>query len=1101
MRWLVLFAVIAGLGTVARAQAPETVGTGPAPAWVVPVAPGAERPADGAFQLRLADIQVRTDAQGLHSFRHTVVKVLAPAALQPLGNLTVQWQPSFGKVTMHQVTIIRAGTRLDVLKDGKGIQVLRREEGLSSFQLDGRLTAVFSVPDLRLGDTLEFSYTVDQANPLLAGRAEEQLGFAPGVAAERLFLRLSWPTARQVLTRFGEAMPKPARTREGDITALVVDQVDFKVPEVPADSPGRYALRGHVELSEFADWSAVRGNMAPLYQKAAVAAPGSPLRAEIDRIAALSADPVVRASEALTLVQRQVRYFAQIDGLGGYLPEAADAVWAARRGDCKGKTALLVALLRGLGIDAVPALVSTKHSDGVDASLAMPGRFDHVIVRVRLGDKTYWLDGTRLGDRSIGQLAVPDFKWALPLDAADAAPARLVPLPATAPAEPNSEWRLDLDARAGLDKPAKATGTVVFRGELAQIFGTGFESMTSADRETALRKLWSERHDWVTIDSVSFQTDPATGHVRLGFTGSGKMEWTGAEGGAGRLYEANKSRLGMNIAPKRNPGTENAAPVQVGARYDVVQQTILLPDQGKGFTIEGDNVDRVIGGVRYTRTATLKDGRFDFTAATRSQASEIAYADARAADKLTDGLFEQLLQIKAPQAKAAQAKAAPVVVVTREVERRSVPERGTASGLQDENALATQVRAKMEAGEMAAALALVDTRLAQQRTAERLRLRAEVLEADERFDAAGDALDAAIALDEDNDAVLRERAQLLQRAGRDIDALILFDRRVLRNPGDYDIVMDRARARAAAGRYEGAINDLDTALKLKPGDEEAAGRRLDLMIAHGDRQAALREVEQQLADHPGTAWYLARKAQVLLAMGRRDEARKLVAESIAIGPTQLAYWLAIDNLFGDDLNAQGENLLGYIREAPGYTPPLHVLRPLARDPAWRAKIDAAYAAAIEAVPPEQVPGVRHTRAAFQAAGGDTAPLLKLVDEPVAKPRPSPDDLNAACYARAEFGVELDKAQEQCMAAIARLPRPAILDSLGLVQLRRGDFAGAKASYDRAIFNNAGIAVTFFGRGLARLRLGDKAGAEADFAIARRLQPMVAQLFAAMDLKP
>src|SRR3569623_768945 len=140
--------------------------------------------------------------------------------------------------------------------------------------------------------------------------------------------------------------------------------------------------------------------MRPLYLKASTIGPDSPVMAEVKRIAALSADPKVRASEALRVVQSQVRYLARVDGLGNYTPESADTVWSGKSGDCKGKTVLLLAMLRALGITAEPALVSATDGDGLDASLPMPGRFNHVIARATIGDKVYWLDGARLGDLS-----------------------------------------------------------------------------------------------------------------------------------------------------------------------------------------------------------------------------------------------------------------------------------------------------------------------------------------------------------------------------------------------------------------------------------------------------------------------------------------------------------------------------------------------------------------------------------------------------------------------------------------------------------------------------------------------------------------------------
>ncbi len=82
------------------------------------------------------------------------------------------------------------------------------------------------------------------------------------------------------------------------------------------------------------------------------------------------------------------------------MPARADETWQRRFGDCKGKTVLLLALLKELGIQAEPALVSLGGGDGLDERLPSLGAFNHVIVRATIGGKVYWLDGTRTGDRS-----------------------------------------------------------------------------------------------------------------------------------------------------------------------------------------------------------------------------------------------------------------------------------------------------------------------------------------------------------------------------------------------------------------------------------------------------------------------------------------------------------------------------------------------------------------------------------------------------------------------------------------------------------------------------------------------------------------------------
>ena len=70
-------------------------------------------------------------------------------------------------------------------------------------------------------------------------------------------------------------------------------------------------------------------------------------------------------------------------------------------GDCKDKALLLTSMLRALGIDARPTLVSLATHDGPASMLPAPEVFDHVVVQVRLAGREYYLDPTRHGQAGL----------------------------------------------------------------------------------------------------------------------------------------------------------------------------------------------------------------------------------------------------------------------------------------------------------------------------------------------------------------------------------------------------------------------------------------------------------------------------------------------------------------------------------------------------------------------------------------------------------------------------------------------------------------------------------------------------------------------------
>jgi len=98
-------------------------------------------------------------------------------------------------------------------------------------------------------------------------------------------------------------------------------------------------------------------------------------------------------------------------------------------------------------------------------------------------------------------------------------------------------------------------------------------------------------------------------------------------------------------------------------------------------------------------------------------------------------------------------------------------------------------------------------------------------------------------------------------------------------------------------------------------------------------------------------------------------------------------------------------------------------------------------------------------------------------------------LNARCWARAQLGVDLDKALADCNAALKLNPGdPTMLDSRGLVQLRLGSFDKSIADYDDALKLRPDEAWSLYGRGLDELSKGQTTPGQADIKAATAINP-------------
>ena len=592
--------------TSGAAWAGDQPSYGPPDAWVKPLAvPTSGAAADGApAQMLLYDVQARLSADGDAIFVDKASKILTPQGLASVGTVTETWDPDTEDLTIHGVHVIRGGTVIDALAGGQKLLVLRREKKLELAMLDGRLTATFEPEGLEVGDVVEFSYTLTRHDPALRGFSEDADELAHQGVARLVHWREFWPASKPMRWRITEGVPQPTITHTADGTELVFDMRDVERPKPPLGAPSRFFEMGAVEVSQFSDWAQLSSLLAPLYDKATTLSPNSPLKAEVAKIAAASSDPKARATAALRLVEDKTRYvFLGMDD-GGLVPANADQTWARRYGDCKGKTALLVTLLRDLGIDAVPVVVSTSFGDGMDERLPMASWFDHAIVRARIGGKTYWLDGTRIGDRSIDDLTIPPYHWALPVQASGATLIKLAPEPLS---QPGFDVVFKVDSSKGPDTPAPTQIDAVYRGEDAAKLRQSLASVDTADRDHYLRDFWTKADPWLDVHNVGEFEDPVTGAPHLTADGMGRLDWVTTADGA-RFLRVPNTALGANVTFRRQPGPNQDAPYAVVFPFFSKQAWQITLPTGGTFLLVGPDVDKTLAGTQIHRASRIEGG-------------------------------------------------------------------------------------------------------------------------------------------------------------------------------------------------------------------------------------------------------------------------------------------------------------------------------------------------------------------------------------------------------------------------------------------------------------------------------------------------------------
>ncbi|HWU48707.1 MAG TPA: tetratricopeptide repeat protein [Asticcacaulis sp.] len=1079
----------------ASAYAGDKLQQGPAPDWVEPVAlpKTASAPEGAPIAVLASDVQTRFTLQSSAFYTDIALRIQTAQGL-PAGQFALAWDPATDDVTIHSFHILRGDQVIDVLAH-QNFTVVRRETNLDRAMLDGVLTGVLQPEGLQVGDIITYSYTLTRHIPELGAHAEGLLTDGmPDLPVGHYLRRAVWDASLPMRWKTTDDLGDLKASQKGGQKEVRFEASDYTPPKAVDQAPLRDQMFSQLQFSNYASWSEVSATIAPLYDKAAKLASDSPLRAELDKIRAAGSDPETQAAAALKLVENDVRYVYLGMNESGVVPADADATWTRRFGDCKGKTALLLALLHELGIKAEPALVSTTIGDGMDQRQPMAEYFDHVIVRAEIGGKTYWLDGTRYGDQRLSDLRTPDYHWALPLRGAGAELVAMTPEPLDKPA---SEESLALDASAGLDLPAKVHGERLYRGDFAVQLDSSISGMTPEDRDKALKSSWTDDYNWLTPNSVSVVFDPDKREERLVVDGVAKMDWD-ASNGYGRRYEGDNYGLGWTSDLKRDPGPHQNDPVALNyPYYSVWRETVTLPDHGKGFSLTGAPLDATLYGKAFHRALSLKDGVFSVEASMRALTSEIPYVQAVKDQPAVTAIAKSGVYIIAPFAyKATKA----------EVDA-SKPVSGDAQAHADA---------------------------------------ASKLMAQQRFDAALAEMDAAIKLKPDDADLLLQRGGLRVMLRDFNDALADFDAVLKIDPTRWEALNGRGQALLQLKRPADAIEAYSQSLELHSDNQWARSGRISAYAANKQPDKALADAQMFARLQPdlvSAQWAL---AVSLMATGHYEQALDAYRKALALTPDNVALMTEVaDRLTPcyttsrEDCDKQHVEALALYDKVIAAQPSPYAytarsqVRPYDQFELRKKDIDAALAMAPDSgFAMSARASIYFNHKDYDLAIADATHVIEHPDPDFddsqarriralayeqekkldlaladwdALCAASPDDaqpLNNRAWLRATHNLDLDKALADADAALKLSPdTAAFLDTRAFIELRMGRLDVALSDYDAALKQAPDLAASLYGRGLVKGRLGQKTAGDADLAAARKVYSGIDKNFADYGVTP
>ncbi|MGD8570073.1 MAG: DUF3857 domain-containing transglutaminase family protein [Gammaproteobacteria bacterium] len=392
---------------------------GPVPSWVNTRHVKAGKPdshSNGPVNYLLIDKQVRLREQP-EKFFHVATQPVTLAGVETLSKLQINFNPAYQKLTLHFVRVHRSGKKIDKLPSAD-FKLIQQEKEIDMHLYNGTVTALGILSDIRVGDVVEYAYTVQGSNPVFGKKYID--GFALGwtIPVSQVYVRLLSPPDRKLYFKTFNIELEPVQHKYQGMKERVWSLQNTQAIEDEGEYPQWYDPYPWLQASEYKSWHEVEQWTASLYDR------GHHLNNALTKLTRqwknqYNNKTLQQVAAALNFVQDEIRYFGVEYASNSHMPSAPNTVYERRFGDCKDKTLLLVSLLENMGVKAYPALVSTRYGKGVEDWLPTPAAFDHVIVKAVVNNESYWLDPTSVQQSAfIDSIGAPRYGRSLVVDGA-----------------------------------------------------------------------------------------------------------------------------------------------------------------------------------------------------------------------------------------------------------------------------------------------------------------------------------------------------------------------------------------------------------------------------------------------------------------------------------------------------------------------------------------------------------------------------------------------------------------------------------------------------------------------------------------------------------
>ena len=330
---------------------------------------------------------------------YIAIRINDQTAIDDYSQINIHYNDHFETLSLDYANVLTLEGKTVAVKDD-AVQI--KTESSDTFYVDSKILA-FSLPLTYSGSIIEYQYTISQKRPIIAS------AFFDSVSLNHWEQKASSRSYRSDHVHYSEyTLQAPAsmninfytsnsfnvgyiKNRASDKNLHKWSIKDIASLSLQNYIPRELEISPRIKISTLEKWSSIREWASKLIEPKI---DSSDLIKNIaNNIKLKHTSKEQQLSAVFSYMQNNIRYVFAHVGRGGYEPHHTKDILSNGYGDCKDQSVLVISLLRELGINAYPALITTSNISPPNKKIPQIN-FDHMITYIpeQEGLIETWLD-------------------------------------------------------------------------------------------------------------------------------------------------------------------------------------------------------------------------------------------------------------------------------------------------------------------------------------------------------------------------------------------------------------------------------------------------------------------------------------------------------------------------------------------------------------------------------------------------------------------------------------------------------------------------------------------------------------------------------------